>query len=100
MKKLILALTLVASASAFAGEKAMIFPNVYNYGHSVMVSVWNHTDRNVSCSGPLYLTYQSNVRETEYFFETVWSRQTTYRNVYPRRMNDRITMVSHSISCF
>lgn len=100
MKKFFLALALVVSASAFAGEKTVIFPQVYNYGFNVQVTVWNHTDRSVNCSGPLYLTYQSGARETEYFWDNVMARFTSYRTVYPRRTNDRITMVSHSISCF
>lgn len=100
MKTLFITLALAFAASAFAEEKTVVFPSVYNYGSNVQVQVWNHTDRNVNCSGFVYLNYQSGVRDQEYYFDYVSARFTSYRTIWPRRTGDRILSVNHSISCF
>lgn len=100
MKIFFLLSSLLISGLAMGKADTVIFPQVYNYGFSVQVSVWNYTDRSVNCNGSLFLTYQSGARETEYFFEMVPARFTSYRNINSRRLNDRITQVTHGISCF
>lgn len=100
MKKLFLVSALLFSFSALAEQEAVVFPQVYNYGTNVQVRIWNHTDRSVSCSGFVNLYYQSGARDSEYFYDHVSARFTSYRNIYPRRLNDRVMNVNHSISCF
>lgn len=99
MKKLILALLVTVSASAFAEKESIVFPRVYNYGSSVQVQVWNHTDRSVNCSGFVNITLQSGKRESEYYFDFVSARFTSYRTFYMRDLNDRVSFVNHSIFC-
>lgn len=99
MKKIFITLMLAFSATAFAEKTATIFPHVYNYGSSVQVQVWNHTDRAVNCSGFVYMNLQSGKRTSEYYFDYVSPRFTSYRSIYSRDMNDRIVSVNHSIFC-
>lgn len=99
MKKFMVALALTISASAFAEKASVIFPHVYNYGSSVQVQIWNHTDKYVSCSGPLWMTTEKGVSYSEYLFDSIMPRMTAYRSFYSRDFNDRIRNVSHSIFC-
>ena len=100
MKNVLLLATLLLSTSVFAEKESVVFPQVSNYGSSVQVRIWNHTDRSVSCSGQIYLNYMSGYRDSEYFFEYVSARFTSYKHIYSRRMNDRVVNVTHTISCF
>lgn len=100
MKKLLLTCSLLLSSVAFAETKTVVFPQVWNYGTSVQIQIWNHTDRSISCSGPVYLNMQSGERIHEYFYDFVSARFTSYRTIFSRNMNDRISSVSHMISCF
>ncbi len=99
MKKIILGLALLACGSAFAEEKAVVFPQVYNYGFNIQIQVWNHTDRAVNCSGFIYYNTQGGFRDSEYYFDYVGARFNSFRTIYPRTSGDRVLSVSHSIFC-
>lgn len=99
MKKIILALALTISASAFAEKASVIFPQVYNYGSSVQVQIWNHTDKYVTCSGSIWMRTEKGVSYSEYLFDSVMPRFSAYRSFYARDYNDRIQSVNHSIFC-
>lgn len=99
MKKIILGLALLSSVPAFAGDKAVVFPQVYNYGFNIQVQVWNNTDRAVNCSGFIYYNTQGGFRDSEYYFDYVSARFNSFRTIYPRTSGDRILSVSHSIFC-
>lgn len=99
MKKFFSCLLLALSFSAVAETEAIIFPHVYNYGSNVQVQIWNNTDRSVSCSGYIYMNTQQGFRDTEYYYDWISPRFSSYRSFYLRRANDRIVSVSHSIFC-
>ncbi len=84
---------------AHAGRSSAIFPQVTNYGTSVQVTIWNHTDRNVTCSGFVNLTYANGQRHSENVFEYIPSRITSYRTIYGQQIGERIMMVDHTIFC-
>lgn len=99
MKKIILGLALIISAPAFAEKASIVFPQVYNYGSSVEVQIWNHTDRYVTCSGSLWIRTEKGNSYSEYLFDHVMPRFSAYRSFYARDFNDRIQSVRHSIFC-
>jgi hypothetical protein len=100
MKNLFFVLIFVFSGSVFAEKVSPVFPEVYSFGHSVQVTIRNFTDRNVHCSGNIFLTTISGIREMQYYSEFVPARFSSYRNLYPRSIGDRIISTSHSIFCF
>ncbi len=99
MKKFLILATLALSATAFAETNTVIFPRVYNWGNQVQVDIWNHTDRDVTCSGPIYMTLESGATQYESYFDWVPARFSRYRTIYSRDFNDRIRSVSHNIWC-
>lgn len=99
MKKIILALALTMSASAFAEKVSSIWPRVYNNGSSVQVQIWNHTDQYVTCSGSIWMRTEKGNSYSEYLFDSVMPRFTAYRSFYARDFNDRIVSADHSIFC-
>jgi hypothetical protein len=99
MKKWFILFVLSISSFAFSSNNSAIFPNVYSTGFNVQVSIRNHTPKFVRCSGFVYLSYQSGQRDSEYFFDNIPANFNSFRTIYPRRMNDRILSVNHSIFC-
>lgn len=101
MKKLFAGLLIAFSFSAMAENAAVevVYPNVYNSGYSVQVRVWNNENRSVHCSGYINMTTDQG-RDSKYFSDLVSPRMTSYRTVYPSRINTRILSVSHNIFCF
>jgi hypothetical protein len=100
MKNLFLVLVFILSGSAFAENLSPVYPQVYSYGNIVQVTIRNFTDRNVHCSGSIYLTTISGRRENQFFSEFVRARFTSLRTIYPRSFGERILSTSHSIFCF
>jgi hypothetical protein len=98
MKKCLFVVFLV-SGLAHAGRSNAIFPQVTNFGTSVQVTIWNHTEGNVTCSGFVNLSYANGQRQSENVFEYIPSRMTSYRTIYGQQFGERIVMVDHSIFC-
>ncbi|MCM2348768.1 MAG: hypothetical protein NDI69_02025 [Bacteriovoracaceae bacterium] len=99
MKKFFTGLLLALSFTAIAENESIVYPSVYNYGYNVQVQVWNTTDRNVTCSGYVNMRTEQGHTNSEYYYDWISPRFTSYRSYYPRRANDRIISVSHSIFC-
>lgn len=99
MKKIILLTTLALSFSAYAAKDTTVFPEIYNFGSNVQLTIRNHTDRSVTCSGLLVLRTWNGYRQSFHYFNTIPSRFVTYRNYYPQMMGDRVMNISHSIYC-
>lgn len=99
MKKVFFLIALMFSFSAFAEKAASVWPHVYNFGHAAQVQVWNHTDREVRCSGWVYMTMENGETDSQHYFDWVYARSSRHRMVYPRFSNERISHVSHSIWC-
>lgn len=76
------------------------FPNVWNNGRTVSFDVWNSSERDIRCSGPIFLTLEENKRETINVFEYVRARGSAYRTFYPNTFGARILQVSHSVWCY
>lgn len=86
---------------AFAAvANASVYPHVWNNGRSVTFDAWNTTDRQVRCSGPIYMTMADNSQDTVYVHEYLWPRQSTRRNYYPNTMGQDIKRVSHGVWCW
>lgn len=99
MKKTIIALALfVVSFAAVANINT--FPHVWNNGSSVSFDVWNSSDRDIRCSGPIYLELEDNKRDTVQVYEFVWARRSVYRTYYPNTIGAKILSVSHAVWCF
>lgn len=92
MKYFILGAMLTTSAMALP------FPRVINWGNRVEVQINNFENRQVRCSGPVYLRTLSG-NDSQSIFAYLSPRQNFYRNIYPRR-NERVVSVSHSIFCY
>lgn len=89
------------SLFAFAAvAQASVFPHVWNNGRTVTLDAWNHSDRQVRCSGPIYLELSDNRRDTIHVFEYLWPRQSLYRTYYPNTVGATIERVSHSVWCW
>ncbi|GEM_PF-2532864 len=101
MKKIFAGLLFALSLSAVAETDAIqaAYPYVYNYGYSVQVQVWNNDNRSIHCSGYINMNTDQGM-DSKYFSEFVSPRMTSYRTVYPSRINSRILSVSHNIYCF
>ncbi len=99
MKNLFLALALTISASAFAEKASIIFPRVYNTGSSVQVEIWNHTDKYVTCSGSIWMRTEKGNSYSEYYFDSIMPRFTSYRTFYSRDFQDRVVSVNNGIFC-
>jgi len=101
MKKIFAGLLFALSLSAVAETEAVeaVYPYVYNNGYSVQVQIWNNDNRSIRCSGYINMTTDQG-RDSKYFSEFVSPRMTSYRTVYPSRINSRILSVNHSIFCF
>ena len=99
MKNFLFALSLMFSGVALAEELPPVFPEVFNFGHSVQVTVRNYTEQNVTCSGTIYLVTMSGFRETLVYNEFVPARTSSYKNFYPRFITDRILRTSNMIFC-
>ncbi len=84
--------------SVFA--QRLVEPRVYQWGNNVQVEIRNDTQFHVSCSGWINFSYWSGRFRTEYFSDFVAAGFTSYRTIYNRDFNDRVSYVHHSISCY
>lgn len=99
MKKTIAALgLLVLSFAAVANINTI--PHVWNNGRTVTFDVWNSSDRDIRCSGPVYLELSDNRRDTIHVYEWVRARGSAYRTYYPNTIGATIERVSHGVWCF
>ena len=76
-----------------------IFPQIINYGSFIQVQVFNSTQENLNCSGPLYLNLGSGKIESSFYMEFIFKGQFSARSFYPIKRDDRVIFVSHSIFC-
>ena len=97
MRKIIFALALTVSTSVFAAQR--VISNIYNFGSSVQVHIWNSTGNFVRCSGPIQLTTESGVTYDERYNGSVFPRSSLFQTYYARDVFDRIISVRHRIFC-
>lgn len=97
MKKMILAFSLLTTGLAFAETNAFI--SLSNFGSSVQLRVYNNSQVNVTCRGPVYMTTNSNRMYTEYYFESIPANFTSHRTFFSRDFRDPIRFAHHSVFC-
>lgn len=96
MKMTIALIVLVFAAVA----NASVFPHVWNNGRNVTIDAWNHSDRQVRCSGPIYMRMDDNTQDTVYVHDFIWPRGHLYRTYYPNSVGKQIQSVSHGVWCW
>lgn len=95
--KTTIALIILAFAAV---ANATVIPHVWNNGRNVTVSAWNSSERQVRCSGPIYMTMEDNTQDTVYVHEYIWPRGSINRIYYPNSFGKQISRVSHSVWCW
>jgi hypothetical protein len=100
MKLVLVSLLLLCSVFSFAeDEKVQLWPRVTAWSHGVDLRIDNFTEKDFSCSGPIYIYHISGRYTTEYYFGRVYSRFNEYRHFSNRTFGDRIVSARHSIFC-
>lgn len=98
MKAFILALSLCFSMSASA-QSVMLQPMLINFGNMVQVQVRNTTDKDVNCSGQIYMNTNTGRMESAFYFDHVMKGAFSMRSFYLSNFSERITFAHHSIFC-
>ena len=99
MKKfIVLALMLITANIAIADVS--VWPRLTVWPTGVDVWVDNYSDKDVTCSGTIYMYKNSGRMQTEHFYSRVYARTNTYRRFFNYDANDRIRNANHSITCF
>lgn len=81
-------------------EKANVWPRISVWPTGVDVVVDNYSDRDVTCSGTIYMYKYSGRMQMEHFYSRVYARSNTYRRFFNYDMNDGIRNANHSITCY
>lgn len=100
MKNLLVLLLAMASFNVFASnEKATAYPQLNVWPNSVEVRIWNHSEKDLSCTGSIFIYTQSNRFRTEFFNRIVSRRSQTYQRFHNFYYNDPYRNAHHSIYC-
>ncbi len=111
MKTLITTALLLSSLSLFASsevvktdskistDKTIVYPRITVWPNGIDVRVWNHTDKDVRCSGSINIRTMTSFR-TEYYSSVVYRGMTDYRRFNNWNPNDRYLSAHHSIYCY
>ena len=96
MKKILFGILLFNSAISFA-----VTPTIWNMGNQVQVQIYNNTQDDINCSGPIYIYTQLGQFRSEYYQSVIYKGMSDYKYIYVfgMNMNDRITNTSHGIFC-
>jgi hypothetical protein len=92
---------LVAAFVTSFGASAQVYvnPNIFNFGNSVQIQIYNTNDFDISCSGSVNIFTHQNRMESGYYFEQIRKGSLSIRNFYLMDMNNRVNFTSHSIFC-
>ena len=90
---------MVLSAN-FASADTSVWPRITVWPTGVDVWVDNYTDRDVNCSGTIFMYKDSGRTQTEFFNARVFARSNSYRRYFNYDSNDRIRNANHSITCY
>lgn len=97
MKKMMLGLCLLLPTLAFA--EGYPYPQVFNWGHSAQIQIYNHTPRQITCSGMVYL-HTTTGTDSFHYYEWIYPHAYSYRHFYPNGVGERINFVNHFINCY
>jgi hypothetical protein len=99
MKNFIFTICFLLSSPIFAKTTSIVFPRVYSLGSRVEIEVWNYTDTNVFCSGPVYMVLESGATQFENYFDFIPARFSSFRSLYVRDLKNPVRFVHHGIWC-
>lgn len=99
MKKLVIGAALLVSASAFAQSSRPIFPQIFNFGNSVQVQIYNPNARPHYCSGFVNINTIPYGSESQYFSEYIRPQSSFTRTIWLRSIGARVSSAFHSIYC-
>lgn len=100
MKNLFIVLFAVASFNVFASnEKTAAYPQLNVWPNRVEVRIWNNSDKDIQCSGSIFIYTQSNRFRSEFFNRIVGKHSQVYQNFNNYYYNDPYRNAHHSIYC-
>ena len=86
-------------ANRISKSPSFIVPSIYNYGDHLFISVWNHFNGPIVCTGQIQ--YQSlEGREHKFFYEEAPPRLTSTFLVIPENPETEISYFSHDVICY
>ena len=77
-----------------------VYPNVFTTPNQVQVSIYNYTQKDINCSGTIYITTQSGKFETRYYYQRIYRGMSDFRTFPNFDYNDPFMHSHHSINCF
>lgn len=80
-------------------EKTIVYPQITVWPNGIDVRVWNHTDKDVRCSGSINIRTMTSFR-TEFYNSVVYRGMTDYRRFNNWNPADRYMSAHHSIYCY
>lgn len=96
MKLLILIAILLMSTAAVASS---VYPRLTVWPNSAEVQVWNHTDKDVQCSGSISIWTQQNRYRSHFYHRIVRAKSNDYQRFPNFYYNDPYRNGHHSIYC-
>lgn len=99
MKKLMIFAITMISLNLFANEKVTAYPQLNVWPNSVEVRIWNSSDKDIQCSGSIFIYTQQNRFKSEYFNRIIPARQHTYQRFHNWYPQDAYRNAHHSIFC-
>jgi hypothetical protein len=85
--------------SKITSNKSIVYPQITVWPNGIDVRVWNHTDKDVRCSGSINIRTMTSFR-TEFYNSVVYRGMTDYRRFNNWNPNDRYMSAHHSIYCY
>jgi hypothetical protein len=98
-------LSAVAADSAVALDlSSPVFPHIVliPFQSQLQLQIWNTSDRQIQCSGPVFIYTNQNRTQIEQVFLTIWPRQFYTHFLYLNRQDpsEDVRSASHSLMCY
>lgn len=110
MKKILVLLGLVAAFTAFSVAKAdeasenaefvTLFPNAFITGSTIQVSVYNHTDLNLSCDGSLFVFTRNGGTSVWVNMPFVQPRSTSFTTAFIPGGDEAVSVSTSPLNCW
>lgn len=100
MKSQLVILLAVVSINVFAvNEKITAYPQLNVWPNGVEVRIWNNSDKDIQCSGSIFIYTQLNRFRSEFFNRIVTKRSQVYQNFHNWNVQDPYRSAQNSIFC-
>lgn len=99
MKKLLIMSIALLSLHSTAKVNTVAFPQLTVFPNSVEVRVWNNSEKNIQCSGSIFIYTQMNRFRSEFYNRIIPARQFSYQRFPNWTYNDPYRNAHHSIFC-